>query len=66
MIKPYRLFLFFALINFYLFGQGFFSSKEQGEITNDDKPQLIENHNINKSDSLKAVSYTHLTLPTKA
>ena len=56
MIKPYRLFLFFALINFYLFGQDFFTSKEQGEITNDDKPQLIENHNINKSDSLK-VSY---------
>ena len=56
MIKPYRLFLFFALINFYLFGQDFFTSKEQGEMTNDDKPQLIENHNINKSDSLK-VSY---------
>ena len=53
MIKPYRLFLFFALINFYLFGQDFFTSKGQGEITNDDKPQLIENHNINKSDSLK-------------
>ena len=56
MIKPYRLFLFFALINFYLFGQDFFTSKEKGEITNDDKPQLIENQNINKSDSLK-VSY---------
>ena len=56
MIKPYRLFLFFALINFYLFGQDFFTPKEQGEITNDDKPQLIENHTINKSDSLK-VSY---------
>ena len=56
MIKPYRLFLFFALINFYLFGQDFFTSKKQGEITNDDKPQLIENHNINKPDSLK-VSY---------
>ena len=56
MIKPYRLFLFFALINFYLFGQDFFTSKEKGEITNDDKPHLIENYNINKPDSLK-VSY---------
>ena len=55
MIKLYRLFLLFALINFYLFGQDFFVSKEQGKITNDNKPQLIEN-NINKSDSLK-VSY---------
>jgi len=54
MIKLYRLFLFFALINFYLFGQDFFSSKEQGEITTDNKPQLIENNNINKPDSLKA------------
>jgi len=53
MIKPYRLFLFFALINFYLFGQDLFNSKEQGEITNDDKPQLIKNQNINKPDSLK-------------
>ena len=56
MTKPYRLFLFLALINFYLFGQDFFASKEQGEITNDDKPQLIENNNINKLESLK-VSY---------
>jgi len=53
MIKPYRLFLFFALINFYLFGQDFFVSKEQRGIINDNKPQLIENNNINKPDSLK-------------
>ena len=56
MTKPYRLFLFLALINFYLFGQDFFASKEQGEIINDDKSQLIENNNINKLESLK-VSY---------
>ena len=56
MIKPYRLFFLLALINFYLFGQDFFASKEQVEIINDDKPQLIKNNNINKPDSLK-VSY---------
>jgi len=53
MIKPYRLFFLLALINFYLFGQDFFASKEEVEIINDDKPQLIKNNNINKPDSLK-------------
>ena len=53
MIKPYRLSFFLALINFFLFGQDFFVSKEQGEISNNNKPRLIENNSINKPESLK-------------
>ena len=53
MIKPYRLSFFLALINFFLFGQDFFVSKEQEEIANNNKPRLTENNSINKLESLK-------------
>ena len=58
----YKLFIL-TLVSSYTFGQGGFMFKRPKPELIEKKPPLINEINV---DSVSSVSYTHLTLPTKA